>query len=59
MSCQSGFGCCRFVTACESSHLYLWHAKRRQLLAKVDLGVPLRSAAYSPDAQHLAVSWRR
>eukprot|EP00775_Hariotina_reticulata_P001782 gene1782-2116_t len=45
----------RFVTACQSHHLYVWHGKRRQLMAKVNVGMAARSAAFAPEGAHLAV----
>ncbi|GLC44364.1 hypothetical protein PLESTF_000049800 [Pleodorina starrii] len=45
----------KFATACDSANVFLWNAKRRQLLAKVNIGVEARSVAFSPNGAHLAV----
>ncbi|KXZ56858.1 hypothetical protein GPECTOR_1g774 [Gonium pectorale] len=45
----------KYATACDSMCVFLWNAKRRQLLAKVNIGVEARSVAFSPNGAHLAV----
>lgn len=35
--------------------MFLWHAKKRQLVAKVNVGAPSHSVAFSPNGAHLAV----
>jgi hypothetical protein len=35
--------------------VYVWHARRRGLVAKVAVGLPAASVAFSPDGGHLAV----
>ncbi|GFR41097.1 hypothetical protein Agub_g1741 [Astrephomene gubernaculifera] len=45
----------KFATACDSMNVFLWNARRRQLLAKVNIGVEARSLAFSPNGAHLAV----
>ena len=45
----------RFVTACEGHNIHLFNAKRRMLMAKVAVGEPAHSVAFSPNGAHLAV----
>uniref|UniRef100_A0A7S3VHN2 PLAT domain-containing protein n=1 Tax=Dunaliella tertiolecta TaxID=3047 RepID=A0A7S3VHN2_DUNTE len=45
----------KFATACDSSNVFLWNARRRQLIAKVNVGLAARSVAFSPNGAHLAV----
>ena len=45
----------KFATACDSSNVFLWNAKRRQLMAKVSIGVAARAVCFSPNGAHLAV----
>ena len=56
------YGCCfhpnkphRFVTVCESSNIFVWNAKKRQLSARCSVKAKARMACISPDGQHLAV----
>ncbi|KAG2499991.1 hypothetical protein HYH03_002273 [Edaphochlamys debaryana] len=45
----------KFATACDSKTVFMWNAKRRQLVAKVNIGVEAQSVAFSPNGAHLAV----
>uniref|UniRef100_A0A383W527 PLAT domain-containing protein n=1 Tax=Tetradesmus obliquus TaxID=3088 RepID=A0A383W527_TETOB len=45
----------RFVTACESNSIFVWHGRRRQLMAQVDIGMPSHAVDFSSDGAHLAV----
>jgi len=56
------YGCCfhpnkphRFVTVCESSSIFVWNAKKRQLSARCSVRAKARMACISPDGRHLAV----
>jgi len=56
------YGCCfhpnkphRFVTVCESSSIFVWNAKKRQLSARCSVQAKARMACISPNGQHLAV----
>ncbi|KAK9824333.1 hypothetical protein WJX72_009517 [[Myrmecia] bisecta] len=45
----------RFATACGSSRVSLWNARRRQLIARCNVGAKARSVAFSPTGVHLAI----
>ncbi|KAG2450199.1 hypothetical protein HYH02_000301 [Chlamydomonas schloesseri] len=45
----------KFATACDSMNVFMWNAKRRQLVAKVNIGEKAQSVAFSPNGAHLAV----
>ncbi|KAI8462529.1 MAG: hypothetical protein J3K34DRAFT_500007 [Monoraphidium minutum] len=45
----------KFATATACANVYVWHARRRGLIAKVTIGLPALCLAFSPDGRHLAV----
>jgi WD40 repeat protein len=45
----------KFAVASESGEVYLWNARRRQLIARVGVGAPAHAVAFSPNGAHLAV----
>ncbi|PNH12713.1 Lipoxygenase y domain-containing protein 1 [Tetrabaena socialis] len=45
----------KYATACNSMNVFMWNAKRRQLVAKVNIGIEAQSVAFSPNGAHLAV----
>ena len=45
----------KFATVCESSNVFVWNAKKRQLLSKVSVKAKARMACISPNGLHLAV----
>eukprot|EP00798_Chlamydomonas_sp_ICE-L_P018393 gene18393-24865_t len=45
----------KFATTCDSNNVNLWNGRRRQLIARVNLGVSSRGIAFSPNGAHLAV----
>jgi len=46
-----------FATAADSSHVFYWNGRLRQLVAKCSMGPQMRARAlcFSPIARHLAV----
>ena len=45
----------QYVTACDSSKVFLWDVKERWLQKVFEVGSAARAAAFSPDGAHLAV----
>ncbi|CAG9464667.1 unnamed protein product [Pedinophyceae sp. YPF-701] len=45
----------KYATACESGVVSFWDARRRQLLAKVNIGLPACAVDFSPNGLHLAI----